>query len=107
MAGKIYVLNTVTEFNNLVAKNNVLIVIDFYATWCGPCKKLEPFYEKLSQYYENVLFFKCNIEHAEDLANQLDITAMPTFHFYKNGKLVHKLEGCDPKQLENTIRHFR
>ncbi|KAG9345826.1 hypothetical protein JZ751_008982 [Albula glossodonta] len=67
-----------------------LVVVDFTATWCGPCQSIGPFFKKLSEEPENsnVVFLKVDVDDAQDVASACDIKCMPTFHFFKNGKKV-------------------
>ena len=77
------------------------VVIDFFAEWCGPCKRIAPFFEQLADEYVGVTFVKVNVDDSEDLVSQYAISAMPTFVFLKNGKVVKKVEGADMKGLES------
>jgi thioredoxin 1 len=76
------------------------VVIDFFATWCGPCKKIAPTFEKLSEAFPTVQFFKVDVDESAELVNMFDISAMPTFVFLKDGKVVKKVEGADMVGLE-------
>lgn len=76
------------------------VVIDFFATWCGPCKRIAPTYEKLSEAFTNVKFFKVDVDESPEIVNQYDISAMPTFVFLKDGKEVKRVEGADMAGLE-------
>ena len=64
------------------------MVIDFYATWCGPCKMIAPQIEEMSNTMDNIVFLKVDVDEAEDVAQEYNITAMPTFLFIKNGSKV-------------------
>uniref|UniRef100_A0A7N8YI91 Thioredoxin n=1 Tax=Mastacembelus armatus TaxID=205130 RepID=A0A7N8YI91_9TELE len=80
------------EFRALLKEaGDKLVVVDFSATWCGPCKKIAPEYEDLSKKPENknVVFLKVDVDEAEDVSTDCGISCMPTFHFYKNGKKLH------------------
>ena len=68
-----------------------LVVVDFFATWCGPCKAIAPFIADLEPQMENVVFLKVDVDEAEDAAVEYDISAMPTFKFIKNGVAVRRL----------------
>lgn len=76
------------------------VVIDFFATWCGPCKRIAPTYEKLSEAFTNITFLKVDVDESAELVNMYDISAMPTFVFLKNGKEVKRVEGADMTGLE-------
>jgi len=80
-----------------------LVVVDFFATWCGPCKRISPFLEELSGKMENVVFLKVDVDELEDVAREENITAMPTFYFYKNGTKVTDLVGAAQDKLKDII----
>ena len=65
-----------------------LVVIDFFATWCGPCKMISPVLEEMEAQMSNVKFLKVDVDEAEDVAVHYQISAMPTFIFIKNGSKV-------------------
>ena len=69
------------------------VIIDFYADWCGPCRKLGPIFEELSHEMNGVKFFKVNVEDAPDLAAEFNVQAIPTLLFFKDGDLVDRLMG--------------
>jgi len=66
-----------------------LVIVDFYATWCGPCKMISPELEKMaSSEFTDVMFLKVDVDENEDIAAEYNVTAMPTFIFFKNGNQV-------------------
>lgn len=72
-----------------------LLVIDFWATWCGPCRKLAPTIEELAKDYEGkAIIGKCDVEEAEDLAMKFGIRNVPTVLFVKDGNVVDKQVGA-------------
>ena len=74
------------------------IVLDFSATWCGPCKQLAPIIDELANEYEGrIAVGKCDIEEADDLTNEYGIRNIPTVHFIKNGEVVDKFVGSKSK----------
>jgi len=81
-----------------------LTVIDFHATWCGPCHAIAPTYEALSKQYTNVNFLKCDVDAAQDVAGRYGIRAMPTFVFLKGQTKVDQVRGADKGTLENAVR---
>ncbi|MVX63019.1 thioredoxin [Clostridium chromiireducens] len=85
------------EFKNEI-KSGVTIV-DFFATWCGPCKMLAPVLEGLSNDMEGkAKFIKVDIDQSLDLANQFQISSVPTMVIFKNGEKVDQIVGFLPKE---------
>lgn len=100
-------IKSLSQFNKL--KANPLLVIDFYATWCGPCKVISPVFDKLAKPHEastSIIFAKCDVDKAKDVAQECNITAMPTFQFFKQGKRVDEIKGADPQQLTTKIGYY-
>lgn len=84
-----------------------LVVVDFHATWCGPCHAIAPFYEQLSrQYIGRARFLKVDVDAAEDVARHCSVSAMPTFHMYVQGKLVSEFSGADQRRLAADIERY-
>ena len=92
------------------SKNNStkLIVIDFKATWCGPCKTIKPFIEYLKDNYKNVDFYEIDIEDedTETITNTFDIKKLPTFIYYKNGDVCNSLFGTNKNNIEDLINEY-
>lgn len=90
------VVNTQT-FKELTAQDG-LVVVDFFATWCGPCKALAPVLEELStEIGEKAQIVKVDIDESEDLAMEYGIRSVPTVLFIKGGQVVDKFVGVVPK----------
>ena len=80
------------------------VVIDFFATWCGPCKRIAPAFENLAdKYYPTITFLKCDVDECQELVDQFQISAMPTFVFLKDGKVLTTVEGADLKAMEQAF----
>lgn len=84
-----------------------LVVVDFFAEWCGPCKGIAPKLEELSKKYPNVKFIKVDVDKVEEVAQEKGISAMPTFHFYVKGTLVDEMKGADAAMLESKIQQHQ
>lgn len=80
-----------------------LVVIDFYATWCGPCKIIAPKLEEMSGEMENVVFLKVDVDENEEAAQEYNISAMPTFIFIKNQEKVADLMGANVDKLKELV----
>ncbi|KAL2918183.1 hypothetical protein HK105_202110 [Polyrhizophydium stewartii] len=83
-----------------------VVVVDFYATWCGPCKMISPKFHDFSNVYTTIKFIQVDVDDAPDVAENANIRAMPTFQVYKDGKMVDELVGADPSKLESMIKKF-
>lgn len=97
---------TVTDANFAeIINTDKLVMVDFWATWCGPCRALAPIVEELAAEYEGkAVIGKCNVDECQDLPMQFGIRSIPTLLFFKNGQLVDKLVGAMPKaQLAKKI----
>ena len=85
------------EFDNTIESG--VVVVDFFATWCGPCKMLSPVIDELSGELENVNFVKVDIDQSMDLAQKFKIVSVPTLRVFKNGEEVDTLMGFMPKEV--------
>ena len=79
------------------------MVLKFGTTWCGPCKKIAPYFEELSSEYTGILFASLDAEECEKTSESLKITALPTFVILDNGKEVDRIAGADKKKLKNSL----
>ena len=89
----------ITNENFASLKNGQLpFVIDFWATWCGPCRMLAPIIAKLAKEYDGkIVVGKCDVEENEDLAQEFGIRNIPTVLFFKGGEIVDKVVGAVSK----------
>ena len=88
----------VSEISEIPLKGSV--VIDFFATWCGPCKKIAPAFEKLAEVYPSIAFLKVDVDESGELVDRYEVQAMPTFIFIKDGVVVKRIEGADLRAME-------
>ena len=90
---------TITSENLESLKNGALpLVVDFWATWCGPCRMVGPMISELAQEYDGrIVVGKCDVEENEDLSLEFGIRNIPTILFFKNGQVVDKMVGAQAK----------
>jgi len=101
-------INTIDEFYSIINNNpNKLIVIDFMGTWCSPCTKIAPLYEKLALEYKNVSFYKVDVDINTELVSKNNIESMPTFQFYKNTYFLDQVIGANIGELTQKIMHYK
>lgn len=93
------------EFEETVKSGTVLV--DFFATWCGPCKMLSPVLDEVAKELEEVSIVKVDVDDSGDLAMRFGIMSVPTMLLFKDGKLVHQMQGYQPKEaLVAVIKKF-
>lgn len=97
------------EFKNEVLNSSDIVLVDFFAEWCGPCKMIAPALEELSSELQGkAKILKLDIDKSGDIAEQFKVMAVPTLIIFKKGKAVDKIVGFQPKnvlkdKLENYI----
>ena len=89
------------QFNQEIAEG--LAVVDFFATWCGPCRMLAPILEDVSEMRDDAKFLKVDVDENYDLAKSFGIMSVPTVLFFKNGNLVDKSIGLINSEKINQI----
>ena len=81
-----------------VLQSDKLVIIDFWAVWCGPCRMLSPIVDEIAEEMaDKVSVAKCNVDEADEIAMQFGIRSIPTLIFFKGGQAVDKLIGLVPK----------
>ncbi|KAJ7943542.1 Thioredoxin [Quillaja saponaria] len=86
---------------------NKLLVLDFTATWCGPCKYMEPVIKDFAAKYTEVEFIKIDVDELTGVAQEFQVQAMPTFLLIKKGKVVDELVGAKKEELQKLIEKHR
>lgn len=90
---------TKENFEEVVLKNELPVLVDFWATWCGPCKMIGPLLEELSEEMTGkVVIGKVNVDKQPELAMQFQVMSIPTLLVFKNGEVVNKRIGFMPKE---------
>lgn len=97
-----------SEFDQAVNAGDDLVVVDFFATWCGPCKMLGPVVERMADKYTDVHFYKVDIDEEIDLASRFQVMSVPTLLYMKRGQVVSKSVGLvSPADMEKEISENR
>ena len=95
------------NFSEIIENNNI-VIIDFWAPWCGPCQQFGPIYEKTSEQYPDIVFGKVNTEDEEALAGQFQIRSIPTTIIIKENIAVFQQPGAIPEEgLKDVIRQVQ
>lgn len=88
------------DWQEKVVNTDDLVVVDFHAVWCGPCKAIAPAIEELSTKHTNVKFYKVDVDEVSDVAAENGISAMPTFLFLKAGNKIETVRGANPSAIQ-------
>ncbi len=99
----------VNSFNSEVIQSDKLTIVDFFADWCGPCRKLSPILEEVEQELsEKVKFTKINTDENIDSAKEYQVSGLPTLLVFKNGQVVERMVGLMPKSsiITNIEKHL-
>lgn len=102
-------VESVTEFDTTIlsTSGNQYFLVDFYADWCGPCKRIAPTLDKFAKTYSTVTFLKVNVDELGDISQRYDVRAMPTFLVFKAGNSTPAYQpvvGADVTKIENLLK---
>lgn len=89
-------IKSVDEFKKILSENKK-VVVDFYADWCGPCKMMSPMFEAAATEVKDVVFVKLNVDELQSIAQEFEISSIPTMILFKDGKLFEQSSGFVPK----------
>ncbi len=102
----ICVTNVCDDNFNTIIKSNKLVVVDFFATWCGPCRALSTYIDELATNHHHILFAKANIEETPIMANELDVKSLPCVIIFENGKEINRVVGFNKQKLQAIIENL-
>ena len=99
---------TANSFDEVVVNSDLLVIVDFWAPWCGPCKMMGPVFERTALKFPlKTLFTKVNTENEQNLGARFNIRSIPTLILFKNGKEVERVSGAlDENTLTSLINKF-
>ena len=88
---------TLENFEAEVIKSDIPVLVDFWASWCGPCRMLSPIVDQIAEERTDIKVCKVNVDEQEELAMRFGIMSIPTLIVFKNGEIVKKTMGVQPK----------
>ncbi|KAF3449276.1 hypothetical protein FNV43_RR10004 [Rhamnella rubrinervis] len=104
--GKVSLITTKESWDQKLEeakRDDQIVVANFSATWCGPCKMIAPLYSELSEKHPSLMFLLVDVDELPDFSTSWDIKATPTFFFLRDGQQVDKLVGANKPELEKKI----
>ncbi|XP_022924951.1 thioredoxin H-type-like isoform X1 [Cucurbita pepo subsp. pepo] len=105
-AGNVHLITTKVAWDQKLEEarsDGKIVIANFSATWCGPCKMIAPFYCELSEKYPSLMFLVVDVDELSDFSTSWDIKATPTFFFLKDGQQIDKLVGANKPELQQKI----
>ncbi len=107
---KVQSITSIDVWNDILkdsSNKGKLILIDFYAVWCPPCRSASPVYGKMSIEYDDVLFLKVDVDVMPELMREQNVRAMPTFQLYRDHKQLDHVVGFSEQKIKNMLDKFR
>ncbi|KAG6004535.1 hypothetical protein E4U54_000528 [Claviceps lovelessii] len=98
-------INSPSQWQSLLS-GTTIVVADFYADWCGPCKQIAPIFQGLASRHacpQKIAFVKVNVDSQPEIAQQNRVSAMPTFKIFQNGSCIQTIQGADPTGLSQAV----
>jgi len=104
--GDVKSVATLAEFKEILASaGDKLVIADFTASWCGPCQQIKPIYHQLATDTPDVVFLTIDVDENSETAEEYDVSAMPTFQFFKSGNKVDEMKGANAEKLNTKIKN--
>ncbi|KAH7667468.1 Monodehydroascorbate reductase (NADH) protein [Dioscorea alata] len=104
--GNVHVITSKESWDERISeanKDGKIVVANFSATWCGPCRLITPLFAELSEKYPSLVFLTVDVDELMDFSSSWDIRATPTFFFLKDGQQLDKLVGANKPELQKKI----
>ncbi|CAL9220074.1 unnamed protein product [Arabidopsis halleri] len=104
--GNVHLITTKESWDEKLAeagRDGKIVVANFSATWCGPCKIVAPYFIELSEKHPSLMFLLVDVDELSDFSSSWDIKATPTFFFLKNGQQIGKLVGANKPELQKKV----
>lgn len=92
------------QYVDYLGLNETLVVVKFSADWCGPCKRIAPLYDQLAG--ENPSVRMLHVDESSNVEEYKTVTGLPTFRFYRNGKLLHQFTGARVMELKDSVENY-
>jgi len=106
LRGGVKMIADMADFEATI-KDKKLVVVDFTASWCGPCQKIAPIFQKMSEEMPDVVFVKVDVDDCEDVAAKCGVQAMPTFQVYKESTKLGEMCGANESGLKELINKYK
>ena len=96
-------MKTLNEFIENSKQHNIPLFLKFSAEWCGPCKRIQPFYEQLASTYSSAVFIHIDVDELDGISEVYRVQSLPTFSVIKNGNYQELLKGSNSQQLQQVV----
>ncbi|KAL7314400.1 thioredoxin trx1 [Mucor circinelloides] len=96
---------SLAAFKELISQDK-LVIVDFHATWCGPCKMIAPKLQKLANTFTDAVFAKVDVDEVADVAAEYQVRAMPTIMYFRNGQKIGEVVGANMANIEAKVKEF-
>jgi thioredoxin 1 len=96
-------ISTMTEYRDIMSRQEPKMIFKFSAKWCGPCRTIQPFYEKLAKETPNMQFYHVDVDALGDVAAVHNVQSLPTFIYFENAKAKSQIIGPSQRKLEDFV----
>ncbi|KAG9155255.1 hypothetical protein Leryth_025557, partial [Lithospermum erythrorhizon] len=106
--GNVHLITTTDVWDEKLSeakRDKKIVIANFTATWCAPCRVIAPFYCELSEEHPSLMFLMIDVDELTEFSSSWDIKATPTFFFLRNGRQIDKLVGANKEELQKKIKY--